>query len=241
MIICYTVPEIRHVTRVIVIFHFGLFFALLPHYQFEKLKLKNKRKTNPKILSFHTCVNKIMIKWCTVPEIRWARVRPMKRWMDGWKKWYIEVGASPKNIMQLHCGGNLNVFNETKVAPVAETLENIQITLPSYTNNTEKSGRMNKGTTCAIVKLYYSTVVQKYTCSLCNIIVSCLICVVWKVYFTSLHLSSSSWQIPFQFPMALFAIICHHYFLDYDFTSANQFSFWNSKYVWYDQAVLFSR
>ena len=30
MIICYTVPEIWHVTDVIVIFHFGLFFALLP-------------------------------------------------------------------------------------------------------------------------------------------------------------------------------------------------------------------
>ena len=29
MIICYTVPEIWHVTHVIVIFHFGLFFALL--------------------------------------------------------------------------------------------------------------------------------------------------------------------------------------------------------------------
>ena len=30
MIICYTVPEIWHMTDVIVIFHFGLFFALLP-------------------------------------------------------------------------------------------------------------------------------------------------------------------------------------------------------------------
>ena len=30
MIICYTVPEIWCVTDVIVIFHFGLFFALLP-------------------------------------------------------------------------------------------------------------------------------------------------------------------------------------------------------------------
>ena len=28
MIMCYTVPEIWHVTDVIVIFHFGLFFAL---------------------------------------------------------------------------------------------------------------------------------------------------------------------------------------------------------------------
>ena len=31
MIICYTVPEIWRVTDVIFIFHFGLFFALLPH------------------------------------------------------------------------------------------------------------------------------------------------------------------------------------------------------------------
>ena len=30
MIICYTVPEIRGVTSVIFIFHFGLFFALSP-------------------------------------------------------------------------------------------------------------------------------------------------------------------------------------------------------------------
>ena len=30
MIICYTVPEIRHMTDVIFIFHFGLIFALLP-------------------------------------------------------------------------------------------------------------------------------------------------------------------------------------------------------------------
>ena len=30
MIICYTVPEIWCVMDVIVIFHFGLFFALLP-------------------------------------------------------------------------------------------------------------------------------------------------------------------------------------------------------------------
>ena len=31
MIVCYTVPEIWHMTDVIVIFQFGLFFALLLH------------------------------------------------------------------------------------------------------------------------------------------------------------------------------------------------------------------
>ena len=48
MIICYTVPEIWHVTDVIVIFHFGLFFSFLPtnnpkNQNFEKIK-KNTRR-----------------------------------------------------------------------------------------------------------------------------------------------------------------------------------------------------
>ena len=51
MIICYTVPEIWHVKDVTVIFHFWLFFALLP-------------SNSPK-----NCIPKIMIRWCRVPEI----------------------------------------------------------------------------------------------------------------------------------------------------------------------------
>ena len=48
MIICYTVPEIWHMTDVISIFHFGLFFPLLPtnnpkNQNFEKIK-KNTRR-----------------------------------------------------------------------------------------------------------------------------------------------------------------------------------------------------
>ena len=39
MIICYTVPEIWHVTEVVFICHFGIFFALLPKNQFF-LKMK---------------------------------------------------------------------------------------------------------------------------------------------------------------------------------------------------------
>ena len=68
-----TVPEIWCVTDVIVISHFGLFFALL-HLE---------------ISSLYICVPKIMIRWCTVPEI-WCM-------MDGQKKWHIEVGAPPNN------------------------------------------------------------------------------------------------------------------------------------------------
>ena len=41
MIICHTVPEIWHVTYIIVIFHYGLFFALLV-LQSKKSKSKSK-------------------------------------------------------------------------------------------------------------------------------------------------------------------------------------------------------
>ena len=55
MIICYTVPEIWHVTDVI-IFHFGLFFALLPTLTAQKIKIKKKRKKTPgDITILHMC------------------------------------------------------------------------------------------------------------------------------------------------------------------------------------------
>ena len=38
-------------------------------------------------ISFYTCVPKIMISWCTVPEIWWAT----DGWTDGRKRWHIEV------------------------------------------------------------------------------------------------------------------------------------------------------
>ena len=44
---CYTVPEIRHMKNVI-IFYFGVFFALLPHQQPKNSELKKKRKKKPK-------------------------------------------------------------------------------------------------------------------------------------------------------------------------------------------------
>ena len=50
MIICYTVPQIC-VTDVIVIFHFGLFFALLP----KKLKFKKMEETPKDIIILHMC------------------------------------------------------------------------------------------------------------------------------------------------------------------------------------------
>ena len=43
MIIGYTVPEIWHLTDVIVIFHFGQFFALLPPHTPHPNSPKNKK------------------------------------------------------------------------------------------------------------------------------------------------------------------------------------------------------
>ena len=47
--------------------------------------MKKKKRQE---ISFYTCVPKIMIRWCMVPE-KWCK-------MDRQKKWNIEVGAPPK-------------------------------------------------------------------------------------------------------------------------------------------------
>ena len=86
MIICFIVPEIWRVTDVIVIFHFGLFFTLLPPLTAQKIKISKKLKKTLEISSFYTCVPKIMIRWCTVPEI-WCATGGQT---DGRKKWHIE-------------------------------------------------------------------------------------------------------------------------------------------------------
>ena len=66
MIKCYTVPEICHVTDVI-IFHLGHFFPFTP-LSVWKIKIKKKKK-RLEISSFYICVPKIIIRWCTVLEI----------------------------------------------------------------------------------------------------------------------------------------------------------------------------
>ena len=62
MIIWYTAPEIWHMKDVI-IFHFGLFFALLP----EKWKFqKNKKKTSGIIIILHQCIkNHDHMQYCS--------------------------------------------------------------------------------------------------------------------------------------------------------------------------------
>ena len=90
-----TVPEIWSATDKI-FYHFGLLFVLSYNHP-------PPLPPSPylEISSFYKFVPKIMITWCTVPEIWCAR----NRWTDGrldgrtgWKKWHIEeVSAPPKN------------------------------------------------------------------------------------------------------------------------------------------------
>ena len=80
MIICYAVPDIRCVTDVIVIFHFGLLFAL-PQVTTRKIKISKKWKNRLEISSYYTCVPKIMIWWCTVPQIWCLTDSDILRWV----------------------------------------------------------------------------------------------------------------------------------------------------------------
>ena len=54
MIRGYTVPEIWCMTDVIVVFHFGLFFTLLP-LTAQKMKISEKMKKTPADIILHTC------------------------------------------------------------------------------------------------------------------------------------------------------------------------------------------
>ena len=75
MIICYTVPEILRMMDVIDIFHFELFFCPFtpspsaPPLTAQKIKISKKSKKQMEISSFYTCVPKIMIRRCMLPEI----------------------------------------------------------------------------------------------------------------------------------------------------------------------------
>ena len=71
----------------------AIFFFFIP---LTTWKIKNFKKSKKllEISSFYTCVPRIMITWCTVPEIWCATGRRTDGLMDGrmngWKKWHIE-------------------------------------------------------------------------------------------------------------------------------------------------------
>ena len=92
MMICYTVPEIWCMTDVIVIFHFGLFFALL---QPKKSKLYKNKKNTWRYDHFIYVCHKF---WSD--DVRFLRygVRRTDGRKDG-QKGHIEVGPPPKKTI----------------------------------------------------------------------------------------------------------------------------------------------
>ena len=78
-------------------FSFWAIFCPSTSLTAQKIKISWKSKKVLEISSSHTCVPKIMIRWCSVPEIRCMTHRWTDIQMDGGsKKWHIEVGAPPK-------------------------------------------------------------------------------------------------------------------------------------------------
>ena len=80
MIICYTDPEIWCVTHEIVFFILDIFcpFTTLTA---QKIKISQKWKKHLEISSCYTCVPKIMIRWCMVPEI-WCATKTDDGWTE---------------------------------------------------------------------------------------------------------------------------------------------------------------
>ena len=94
MIICYTFLEIWHITHVIVVFHFGQFFSLLPPSQCKKTKFQKIKKKARKYHHFTHVYQKLWLD-----DVRFLRYG--ERQADGRKKWHIEVDPPPKNLITL--------------------------------------------------------------------------------------------------------------------------------------------
>ena len=62
-----TVPQIRSETQNFLSF-WAIFCPFTP-LTTQKIKISKKSKKHLEISSFYTCAPKIMIRWCTVPEI----------------------------------------------------------------------------------------------------------------------------------------------------------------------------
>ena len=74
----------------------------------QKIKIFLKWKKPLEISSFYRYVPKIMITWCTVPEI-WCMTDgrtdgQTNRQMEGGEKWQIEVGGPPKKSYTKYFG-----------------------------------------------------------------------------------------------------------------------------------------
>ena len=74
---------------------FSCFDHFLPFYP-KKIKILKWWKKYLEISSFRTCVPKIMIRSCLIPEIWCMTNRQTDGLTDLWKKWHKKVGAQPR-------------------------------------------------------------------------------------------------------------------------------------------------
>ena len=84
MITCYNVPEIQHVTGAIVIFHFGIFFSLLPPNSTKNENFKTKRKKALGDTILNMCIkNHDHIQYCS-----WEVARDKCNYSSFWAIFY---------------------------------------------------------------------------------------------------------------------------------------------------------
>ena len=96
MIICYTIPETWYMKDVI-IFYFGLFFALLPSNSPKKQTFKKVKTKCLDISSFYSCAAKIMIRRCTVSSApKKINISHRVQLYLGWKKRHCK----PNSLIQ---------------------------------------------------------------------------------------------------------------------------------------------
>ena len=108
MIIGFTVPEIWLVTDVILVFHFGIFFALLlsplPKKSPKNQNFQKKKKIRGYIIILHMCTK----YYYSMMFVSWDMLRDgrtegrMDGRTDGRKYRHREVGAPPKNQFHHH-------------------------------------------------------------------------------------------------------------------------------------------
>ena len=119
LIMHYTVSEIWHVTDVSVIFHLGLFFALLPHptpHPPEQPKKSKFEKNDKKTWIYHHFTHVYQKLW--LDDVWFLRygVQWTDGQMDRQKKWHIEVGAPPKNLCSSYYFRSSLVFSRDAVS-----------------------------------------------------------------------------------------------------------------------------
>ena len=98
--------------------HFVRFFALFP-LTTRKIKILKNEKNG---WSFHhfTRVPKILMTWCTVPNI-WCATHG---WIEGWRKWNIKVDLPPKKAWHLKQNFDFFILIDNPYPPVWNLLIN---------------------------------------------------------------------------------------------------------------------